>query len=51
MSGAEEKIVRAFQAPSNFVSNFRRICSISNDKNGDEILSGMDFVQVLLVYK
>lgn len=37
-SGAEEKIVRTFQAPGNFVQNFRRICSISDDKEGDDVI-------------
>lgn len=41
-SGAEEKIVRTFQAPGNFVENLRRLCGISaNDEfdvAGNEIL-------------
>jgi len=32
-SGAEEKVVRAFQAPYNFVENFRQICKIESDKD------------------
>ncbi|GFG28391.1 hypothetical protein Cfor_06228 [Coptotermes formosanus] len=32
-SGAEEKVVRAFQAPYNFVQNFRQICKIESDKD------------------
>nr|CAD7202569.1 unnamed protein product [Timema douglasi] len=28
VSGAEEKVSRAFQAPNNFVSNFHRICGL-----------------------
>jgi len=32
-SGAEEKVVRAFQAPYNFVENFRHICKIESDKD------------------
>nr|XP_022902436.1 probable elongator complex protein 2 [Onthophagus taurus] len=39
-SGAEEKIVRAFQAPTNFVENFKRICFIEEEEeeDNDEIL-------------
>lgn len=37
-SGAEEKIVRTFQAPGNFVENFRKLVKIENDPDGDEIL-------------
>lgn len=37
-SGAEEKIVRTFQAPGNFIENFRRISNIENDQEGDELL-------------
>ncbi|XP_069675648.1 elongator complex protein 2 [Periplaneta americana] len=32
-SGAEEKVIRAFQAPSNFVKNFHHICKIESDKD------------------
>lgn len=28
VSGAEEKVLRAFQAPVNFIDNFRRICGV-----------------------
>lgn len=38
-SGAEEKIVRTFQAPANFVQNFRRICDVKvEDVEGDVII-------------
>ncbi|CAH1104108.1 unnamed protein product [Psylliodes chrysocephalus] len=37
-SGAEEKVIRVFQAPINFVENFRRICSIDKDEEGDSVL-------------
>lgn len=37
-SAAEEKIVRTFQAPGNFVENFRNLVKIENDLEGDEIL-------------
>lgn len=37
-SAAEEKIVRTFQAPGNFVENFRNLVKIENDPEGDEIL-------------
>lgn len=30
-SGAEEKIVRVFDAPVNFVENFREICAVTDD--------------------
>ncbi|KAK6619878.1 hypothetical protein RUM44_006278 [Polyplax serrata] len=30
-SGAEEKVIRAFTAPNNFVENFKRICDIKVD--------------------
>lgn len=29
-SGAEEKIVRTFQAPLNFIENFKRLCGIQD---------------------
>jgi elongator complex protein 2 len=32
-SGAEEKVVRAFEAPHNFVDNFRQICKVGSDKD------------------
>uniref|UniRef100_A0A182WBD2 Elongator complex protein 2 n=1 Tax=Anopheles minimus TaxID=112268 RepID=A0A182WBD2_9DIPT len=37
-SAAEEKIIRIFQAPSNFVQNFRALCSITIDPEGDTVL-------------
>ena len=37
-SGAEEKIVRTFQAPANFIENFRRITKSEHDKEGDLLL-------------
>ncbi|KAG5896915.1 hypothetical protein JTB14_028143 [Gonioctena quinquepunctata] len=36
-SAAEEKIVRIFEAPRNFVENFSRICRIEGDAGGDSI--------------
>lgn len=30
-SGAEEKIIRTFQAPMNFMENFKRLCCIDDD--------------------
>lgn len=37
-SAAEEKIVRTFQAPGNFVENFRNLVNPGEDLEGDEIL-------------
>ncbi|XP_055626523.1 elongator complex protein 2 [Toxorhynchites rutilus septentrionalis] len=37
-SGAEEKIVRIFQAPGNYVENLRQLCGITSDSEGDNIL-------------
>lgn len=37
-SGAEEKIVRTFQAPANFVQNMRRICNVTEDIEGDAVI-------------
>ncbi|CAO1304756.1 unnamed protein product [Diamesa tonsa] len=37
-SAAEEKIVRTFQAPGNFVENFRSLCKITVDPEGDELI-------------
>lgn len=37
-SAAEEKIVRTFQAPGNFVENFRNLVHATEDPEGDEIL-------------
>lgn len=31
-SGAEEKIVRTFQAPANFIENFKNLCNISSEE-------------------
>lgn len=38
-SGAEEKIVRTFQAPVNFIENFKRLSGIE-DSNLDKIIEG-----------
>lgn len=37
-SAAEEKIVRTFQAPGNFVENLRNLVQTGNEAEGDEIL-------------
>lgn len=37
-SGAEEKIVRTFQASANFIENFRRITKVSVDEEGNTLL-------------
>lgn len=38
-SGAEEKIVRTFQAPSDFVHSLRNICGIATESEGDLIIN------------
>ncbi|XP_057671007.1 elongator complex protein 2 isoform X1 [Diorhabda carinulata] len=38
-SGAEEKVIRIFKAPVNFIENMKRICNISEDEEGDYILN------------
>ncbi|KAM8714538.1 hypothetical protein ACLKA7_014631 [Drosophila subpalustris] len=40
-SGAEEKIVRTFQAPANFIENFRHISRLENDAAGDALLESL----------
>ncbi|KAH8370895.1 hypothetical protein KR093_005504 [Drosophila rubida] len=40
-SGAEEKIVRTFQAPANFIENFRHISRLENDAAGDALLDSL----------
>lgn len=40
VSGAEEKIIRCFEAPRNFIENFRRLCNVTQDKEGDIVLNG-----------
>ncbi|EAA03956.4 AGAP006889-PA [Anopheles gambiae str. PEST] len=37
-SAAEEKIIRIFQAPSNFVQNFRALCGVVTDPEGDAVV-------------
>lgn len=37
-SGAEEKIVRTFQASANFIENFRLITKLETDEDGDQLL-------------
>ncbi|KAJ8913600.1 hypothetical protein NQ315_013422 [Exocentrus adspersus] len=43
-SGAEEKVIRTFEAPKNFVDNFRRICQVSEDPQGDAISGLSTFI-------
>lgn len=39
-SGAEEKVVRLFKAPGNFIENFQRICGIKeNNVDGKSFLT------------
>uniref|UniRef100_A0A1I8P377 Elongator complex protein 2 n=1 Tax=Stomoxys calcitrans TaxID=35570 RepID=A0A1I8P377_STOCA len=40
-SGAEEKIVRTFQASANFIENFRRITKVENDEEGSALLESL----------
>ncbi|EDV38068.1 uncharacterized protein Dana_GF13770 [Drosophila ananassae] len=40
-SGAEEKIVRTFQATANFIENFRHISKVENDVAGDALLESL----------
>ncbi|XP_016987168.2 probable elongator complex protein 2 [Drosophila rhopaloa] len=40
-SGAEEKIVRTFQAPANFIENFRHISGLKKDEAGDVLLDSL----------
>ncbi|XP_075166545.1 elongator complex protein 2 [Haematobia irritans] len=40
-SGAEEKIVRTFQASANFIENFRRITNVKNDEEGNLLLESL----------
>ncbi|XP_037941287.1 probable elongator complex protein 2, partial [Teleopsis dalmanni] len=40
-SCGEEKIVRTFQAPANFIENFRHITRCTDDKEGETLLSSL----------
>lgn len=37
-SAAEEKIIRVFKAPVNFVENFRNLCMLKEDVEGETLL-------------
>ncbi|XP_058066788.1 elongator complex protein 2 [Anopheles bellator] len=39
-SAAEEKIIRIFQAPRNFVENFRALCGLTDDSEGNSVVDG-----------
>lgn len=46
-SGAEEKVIRVFKAPVNFVENFRNLCRVSEDEEGDTILNSGKFLSTV----
>lgn len=50
-SGAEEKIVRTFQAPSDFVRSFRSICAVDPETAGDLILHCKSTISMLTLAK
>lgn len=35
VSSAEEKVIRAFSAPENFISNLKRLCNVEDDTKGN----------------
>lgn len=39
-SGADEKIIRTFTAPNNFIENFRKICNVNDNENCNLGLQG-----------
>lgn len=45
-SGADEKIVRTFQAPSNFVENLKSLAKVDLDESGEQILQSMYIILV-----
>lgn len=36
-SSAEEKVIRVFNAPTNFIENFKNICKITDDETQDGV--------------
>ena len=38
VSCAEEKVIRAFQAPNNFIQNFKKLCDIKEDSAGNVLI-------------
>lgn len=49
-SGADEKVVRAFVAPQNFLDNFKRLCvKDSNNERGKTVFFKKCILNVILI--